>query len=72
MIICSNEVANFMAAERRIMQCETAEQYAQGWHELSRYTSGPRTITTLLPAGAGMYLLLRMLDWLRGAVLVPS
>ena len=42
----------------------SAEEYANNWHQWALLTRAPRSVISLAPAGAGLYLLLRFFDLL--------
>lgn len=50
---------------RQFLSTTSAEEYAENWQRWVRLTRSPRSVTSLAPAGAGLYLLLRFFDWLK-------
>jgi hypothetical protein len=57
----------FKRADEQAQRVQTAEEYARSWRKLGIWQTGQRAVVQLTPAGAGMYLFLRFLDWLRAA-----
>ena len=46
------------------LKVTSAEEYANTWHQWALLTRAPRSVISLAPAGAGLYLLLRFFDLL--------